>query len=43
MESHSHRNVHDENPYTKYGKSFARKRALRESIQKQMLVIRTEM
>ena len=23
MESHSHRNVHDENPSTKYGESFA--------------------
>ena len=23
MESHSHRNVHEENPYRKYRKSFA--------------------
>ena len=40
--SHSYRNVHDYNPIKKKWQSFEQKCARRQSIQKEMVVIRTE-
>ena len=40
--SNSYRNVHDENPFKKKWWSFVQKCALRKPIQKEMVVIRTE-
>ena len=40
--SHSYRNVHDDNPIKKKWQSFEQKCAWRQSIQKERIVIRTE-
>ena len=41
--SHLYRNVHDENPFKKKWQSFVQKCAWAQSIEKEMVVIRTEM
>ena len=43
LESHSHRNVHDENPYAKNMESDCTENAWQKPIYNEMVVIRTEM